>query len=510
MTTARYGDGSLYGTPDLTYGAASVSRALTWGIIVDWDEDGSFSGENEAPERLQGLSLRMGREFVLSSSGDGFLHPDEGQLQLEMLDTEGRYDPYNLDSPLNGYLYKNQKVKVIIQSESSGTQYNAFTGYIADIRPDYGTPQRATIYVDGAATKLKKNIKSTIYTNVQYDNQVSAALTAAGWTGGTDIDTTVSDQMAYHWFSDRQAITEIQDIVDAGFALFWVNEGGTATYRSRVNPDISTQGIDESDIDYGYRIRVPAPRDVLRNKAKVYAKTRTAVSNAEVWRMTDTPLIAAGTGDPIWASFTYNGVSVPATSVTSPVATTDYLANDAADGSGTNRTANFSFATTAFSTTAKLVPTNSGSGAYITLLKIRANIVVTDEHTYAEYEDATSITAYGEREIVINTNWLQDLNAANEYAQILVGRFKNPRAFPRFKFKRSLIDEQFTTPLLNLITINFNTFGVTGEFRAGYIERSWSIQEPNVVDSTYYLEPNTTTGAGDTWIFPITFPTIFP
>lgn len=510
MTTARYGDGSLYGTPGLTYGEATVNRALTWGVIVDWDEDGSFTGENEAEGRLQDISIRMGREFVLSSSGDGFLHPDEGTLQLDMLDTAGRYDPYNLSSPLAGYLYKNQKVKVVLRSESTGTIYNVFTGYIADIRPDYGIPQKATIYVDGAATRLKKNIKSTVYTDAQYDAQISEALTLAGWTGNTDIDTTVSDQMAFHWFSDKQAITEIQEITDAAFGLFWISENGTATYRSRVNPDTSTQGITEADIDYAYRIRVPAPREVLRNKAKVYAKTRTAVSNAEVWRMVGTPLIGSGAGDPIWASFTYNGQPVPATSLTSPVETTDYTANDNADGSGTNRTSNFTFSTTAFSTSAKLVPSNSGSSAYITLLKLRANIIVTDEYTYAEYEDTDSVTSYGEREIVINTDWLQDLNAANEYAQILVGRFKNPRAFPRFKFHRSDIDKQFTTPLMNLITINFSSFGVTGEFRAGYIERSWSIQEPNVIDSVYYLEPNTTTGSGDTWVFPMTFPTIFP
>lgn len=510
MSTARYGDGALYGTDGLTYGESTVNRSLSWGVLVDWDEDGVFTGENEANGRLQNLSLRMGREFVLSSSGDGFLHPDEGTLQLDMKDIDGRYDPYNLDSPLAGYLYKNQKVKVIIRSESSGTQYSVFTGYISDIRPDYGVVQKATIYVNGAATKLKKNIKSTVYTNAQYDTQISNALTLAGWTDSTDIDTTVSDQMAYHWFSDRQAITEIQEITDAAFAFFWIAEDGTATYRSRINPDVSTQTITEAEIDYNHRIKVPAPRDVLRNKAKVYARTRTAVTNAEVWRMTDAPLVSSGVGDPIWATFTYNGKSVPATSVTSPVTTTDYTANDSADGSGVNKTLNFTFSTTSFSTTAKLIPTNVGVSAYITLLKLRANIIVTDEYTYAEYEDSDSITAYGEREIVINTNWLQDLNAANEYAQILVGRFKNPRAFPRFKFKRSEIDKQFTTPLLNLITINFSSFGVTGEFRAGFIERSWSIQEPNVIDSVYYLEPNTTTGSGSTWVFPMTFPTIFP
>jgi len=511
MAFMRYGEGTLYGAAGVYYGEQTITtRTITWGVIVDWDDDGTFTGENEATGRLQGLRLRQGREFIFNSSSDGLQYPDAGTLELDMLDTNGRYDPYNTDSPLSGYLYKNQKIQVVIKSETSSTTYPVFTGRIADIRPDYGSPQRAIIYVDGEAVRLNTKIKSTVYTNVQYDAQISAALTLAGWTNSTDIDSTGSDQMAYHWFSNTRAISEIEKIAEAAFGLFWISEDGTAVYRGRINPDVSTQSITESDIDYSYRIQIPAPRDVLRNRARVYARPRTAVTNAEGWRMLDKPLIAAGTGDAIWADFTYNGESVPATSVTSPVATTDFTANDAQDGSGTNRTANFSFSTTAFSTTAKLIPTNSGVGAYLTLLKIRANIITTDKYTFAEYEDADSILAYGDREFTMNTDWLQDLNTANEYAQVFVSRFKNPRAFPRFKFKRSSIDKQFTTGLFEMITVNFNTFGVTGEFRTGYMERSWSINEPNVIDSIYYLEPNTTAGTGDTWVFPMTFPTVFP
>ena len=520
MTYIRYGfqGGARYGDAGVYYGEQVItSRAITWGIAVDWDEDGYYSSTNEAflygaesGGAIQEVKLRMGREFLFNSSGDGFIHPDKGSLELVFLDTVRRYDPYNSLSPLYGQLYKNQKIRVVVKSESSGTVYHVFTGRISDIRPDYGTPQKATIYAEGEAVILNEKINSTVYTNVRYDAQVLEALTLAGWTGLTDIDTTNSDQMSYHWFGNSSASNEIEKIADAAFGLFWVSENGTAKYRGRINPDISTQSITEDDVDYNHRIRIPAPRDVLRNKAKVYARARTAVTDAEVWRMTDKPLIAAGTGDAIWAEFTYNGETVPATAVTDPVVTTDYTANDSADGSGTNRTSNFTFSTTAFSTSAKLIPTNAGSAAYLTLLKLRANIITTDKYTFAEYEDATSIATYREREFVMQTDWLQDLNTANEYAQVFVSRFATPKAFPRFKFKRSSIDKQFTTGLFNMITINFPTFGVSGEFRAGYIDRSWSVNEPNVIDSIYYLEPNTTSGTGSTWIFPITFPTLFP
>lgn len=506
--TFRYGDGTKYGED--VYGVKTISdRPLTWGIIVDWDEDGSFTGENEATGRLLSLDSRMGREFVLNANGDGFQHPDVGELSIVLLNEDGRYDPYYPSSPLADYLYRNQQIKVVLKDESTGTRYYEFTGYINDIRPNYGAVKTATIYADGAAVKLKSNIKSgTIYTGNTYDEQIGLALDTAGWTGERDIDTAVSEILPYHWFSGIQALTEIYKLTDAAFGTFWVNEEGTARYRSRINADVSTQTITDDDTDYYYGIQAPAPRDVLKNKIQVYARARQQQTDVEIWRLVDKPQIT-GTGSPIWATFNYNGEEVPALSVTNPVATTDYTANDNADGSGTNRTANFSFALEKFATAAKITPSNSGSPAYLTLLKLRGNVITADKYTYKEVEDTASIALYGERELIIQTDWLQDGNAAQEHAEILVQKFSTPKVFPRFKFRRDAIGAQYLTPLFDLITVNFSQNNITGEYRIGYRERHWSINEPTVIDTIVYCEPNLTVAASSNWVFPMSFPTIF-
>lgn len=511
MSTMRYGDGTTYGAVGLTYGEQTIAnRRITFGLVIDWDNDGVLTGENEATNRLLNWSERRGREFVFNSSGDGFNHPSAGEISFDMLDIDGRYDPYNASGELYSYLYGNQKLQFFVKDEVTGDRFVAFTGYITDIRPNYGTPNKTTIYASDGRLKLEnKKIRSSVVTSQQYEDRISAALTEADWTDGTEIDTTSSDTLPYHWFSGKSAADEIDDLADATFGVFFIDMEGNAVYKSSLIADASTQSLTEADIDYQYRIKAPAPRDVIRNLVTVFARSRTAVSAVEIWRMAEKPQLLVGENNAVWAEFTYNGVEAAATSVTEPAATTDYTANDAQDGSGTVRTGNLSFVMTAFATSAKLVPTVSSGTPYLTLLKLRGNIITTDEYTFSEESDAASIASYGERSLTIKTNWLQSLNTAQEQAALLLGKFAQPKAFPRIKFKRSSISKQYTSDLFDLVTLNFSTFGVTGEFRVGYIERSWSISEPSAINTITYFEPNLTVSASSSWTFPMTFPTIF-
>ena len=187
-------------------------------------------------------------------------------------------------------------------------------------------------------------------------------------------------------------------------------------------------------------------------------------------------------------------------------------ANANADGSGVDTTFSFlpRYSDTVYATTAKIIySTSYGSANYIIAMPFSADIVYSVSDTYWKEEDADSISLYGRRNFELNTEWIQSVATAQEYAANIISKFSLPRAFPRFKFKRSSIDKQFTSPLFNLMTVNFSSKGITGEYRVGHIERSWNINEPNVIDSIYYLEPNLSVAAASTWVFPTTFPTVF-
>ena len=522
----RYGDGTLYGS-GATYGAyLSTTRTVTFGFRVDWDNDGVLDGTNEVAYldsggalkgRMLSWRVKLGREFVFNSSGDGFEHAIPGTLEVEMLNDDGRYDPYNLSGPLVDYLYKNQLVEFTALSETTGTNYPVFYGYITDIKPAYGAVDKVTIYVEGAMNKLNSSLYSEVSETVQYDNQISAALTAAEWAGSTNIDTTSSDTMDYHWFSGNPAIDEINDLADAAFGLFWVGEDGTANYISRIPGDSSTQTITEADIDYSYKIQTPAPREVLRNSITVYSNKPILMNTGSVWTLNEVPFTLSGIGVKyyFWAQLTYNGkpaAYMPSSGGGSGAG--QLIVNTAADGSGTVLT----------NVTDYLIglETNNSVELYLSIINLYGpDIYITQwefhpgeflaigDGTFKLLEDSASIAAYGKSELKFSSPWIQSQNAADEYGQIILDKFSIPRAFPRFKFKRSAIDAQFTSPLFNLITVNFSTKGITGEFRVGHIERAWNVNEPNVIDSIYYLEPNLSVAAASTWTFPTTFPTIF-
>lgn len=513
MSNRRFGTANKFGTTN-KFGAstaASIGRPFTFALEVDWDNDGVFDGYNEL-SRLLNFNETRGREFIIDSVGAGFQPVETGRIDFELKNTDRRYDPFYMAGDLYGLLSQNQKVRFRTLDESTGTLHDDFVGYIDDIKQqcDNGLDKVIITVFDGIKKLKDKNISSSaVSETVQYDDQIAAALTAAGWTDTTDVDTTASDSMTYHWFRGNSAFWEISQLVEAVFGLFFVASDGAATYKSYISVDDSVVTLTEADIDYYYGIKSPSPRATIRNKITIFARARKLQTAVELWRMTDIPQIGAGTTSPIWASYSIDGEEVPATAVTEPAATTDFTANDQADGLGTNRTANFSFARTGFATTSKLIPTNAGAAAYLTLLKLRGNAITADKYTFTQDSDAASISAYGERELVIKSDWLQDLNTAVDRASFLLGRFKEPRFFPRVQIKRGEIGTMYAFDLFDIVTLNFTTKDIAAEMRVGYIQRSWSMSESSVINTIIHLEPNLTVSAAGAWVFPITFPATF-
>ena len=80
---ARYNT-FLYGTNE-TYGASAVTEGgnVTWILLVDWDNSGSYDGTNEA-DKLKNCSIVRGRQNYLSEQGGGFEHMRPGKAVLTL------------------------------------------------------------------------------------------------------------------------------------------------------------------------------------------------------------------------------------------------------------------------------------------------------------------------------------------------------------------------------------------------------------------------------------------
>lgn len=495
---------------DETYEAASDNRVTTPVILVDWDEDGLYDGENEWWERANDFDCERGRQFVIRSRGDGFEPVMVGNFRVSLKNTDGRYDPFNGSSELAGLLSRNQTVYMFVQDEATGERYDIFTGYIDDIKANYSNElDSVTLRASDGKKKLEKAIvrSSSVQTSKQYDEALTDVLTAAAWGGGSNIDTTLSDTLPYWWMSGLSAWTELQDLSDATLGIIFIAADGRVTYKARVANDVGQIELTEDDIFYGYGIQILDPREIVYNRVRVYSRARNLLTDQTVWQATDKPQILAGeSSPPIWANFSYNNREVPATAVTTPVENTDYEANTAIDGTGTDVSADVSLAITKFVTSAKQIYTNGGAGnLYMTLMKIRADIIVTDEYTYSEEFDQDSIDEHQEHELVIQTNWMQDINSAVEHAQILIDRLADPHKYPRVLL-RAKPAKQFRE-LFELVNLNFATKNIISNQRIGYIRHSGG--SDGIFDTIIYFEPDLFVAASGTWVFTTTFPALF-
>lgn len=505
MTTTRYGLGETYGTIGLTYGISTFYHPrLTWSFEVDWDNDGFFDGQNEA-SMIYSIETYNGRQNFLRGTGDGFEPVEAGGVVIHLRNNDGRYDPYNVSSPLYGNILPGRRYRLNVYDEVNQVLQPVMVGRLDDIRPIYGETDNVRIIASNGVKQMEGKIRTIVYEAIRYDDALEVLL--ADWENGTDIDTTVSEAMTYWWASNNSLFDEINDVVNAALGMFCIAEDGKATYKSRVGSDVPIVSIDGSNINLEYGVQSPLLWEVVKNKIRVYARTRLTQTDVELWRMSDVLQIAAGATKTIWADFSLNEEQGVALVVTTPVATTDYTAFQNANGTGTNFTSNVSIIITKFSTSAKMEITNIGASAfYLTLLKIRGNALVADKYTFVEELDQPSIDEFGEFEFIVKTNWLQDLNTAQDEADILISRLSSARQFPRVKLNPNP-EIQFALRVFGLTSFNVTSKNISGEFRIGYYRHRSMDETLQTFETELYLEPNLLGNVSGTWVFPAVFGT---
>lgn len=124
---------------------------------------------------------------------------------------------------------------------------------------------------------------------------------------------------------------------------------------------------------------------------------------------------------------------VGGTDMQTPVATTDYTFNSAADGSGSNLTSDFSVTVNSFGASGvSLTVTNNGTVAgYATKLQVRGKGIYDYEQVQLLASDATSQSSYGLRRQQIDLWYQGDPVLGQERAQYALRLYKDAATRPR-------------------------------------------------------------------------------
>lgn len=237
----------------------------------------------------------------------------------------------------------------------------------------------------------------------------------------------------YHTVGARSMIADLMS-AEVGGRFFW--NGQKFEFQDRyfaVTSALDTPALafEASDIYKGdYRLG-----DDLQNDVTATFQPR-AVGTAASIIYTLERVVSIGGGQSRVITCQYRDpdnqtARIGALNVLDPVSGTDFVANSASDGSGTNVTSDIVAAIQVFAQNAKITLVNTGANtAHITTLQLRGTPLFTYERETVNAVDAQSINDNGRYPRSYQFKLIADEETAQGFANIQVARFKDQ--FARF------------------------------------------------------------------------------
>jgi hypothetical protein len=478
-----YGDGKLYGPSD-------ARQALAWDVSADWDEDGIFDA-NEA-ELLTGVTVNRGRTQLLQESGAGFESIPTGKAVVTLRNTDGRFDGWNVDSPLYPNVNEGKDLRLRVRDlNSSNAPYPLFRGTITNVVPvGYGDDAKVMIYAsDGLELLRNYGARVAMQQDITPDEAIAMVLDSVNWPSrwGRSLDVS-AETIPYWWASgDQKAMSECEDLAVSFLGYFFVDAQGRARYvkRSSVTAAVASYGQTylHKDIDN------PQPSVIRRNVTRLKVHPRTQAATSTIYQLVGTPpfvLSGGANSQKFFANYSYNNQPVPAENVTISV----FEANTQSDFLGTDETADCVASLTDFGDAGMVeVVNNSGVLVYIRL-ELEGDAVYEPNALDVTYPKELSGIVHP-RELLIDLKWQQDMNVATDLSNVLGPFYANLHPIPSVKLE-SYPALQFAPELFDIVTADIPKIGLNGvSFRVGGIEHQTGSQFENCqsVQTRLFLEP---------------------
>ena len=319
--------------------------------------------------------------------------------------------------------------------------------------------------------------------------QIAYMTTSAEWPSiyGTSSIDTGNGIIPYCWANEKSAFQTIKDIADTEAGLFCARADGSFMFRSR---EATTAAVTLDQAVMLKDILLTSPYKLNRNVAKVYIydKSKPETSVVKLWKLNDVPLVSTSAGLTVWGRFTYDGNDCAGYDMEAPADTTDFKMNQAADGTGTDKTSLWDVTTTYFGEVSKNVISNDSAvnPHYCTLLKNRGKPIVSDESTYRTFDHSGTAA---ERVLTIDNPFIQTSWQAEFYDSFTEQLVATTLRFPVFQLE-SQPAYQFGFDLFDKLEITIAEYDIDGDYLVGGIEEQWLSNNGQAVLTTVYTEPD--------------------
>jgi len=457
-----------------------------YSLYADWNGDGALDLSFNEADRLLRFTIDRGRDSVIGGSGSGFAALEPGVLNIELDNSDRRYDPWYTAGSLYGNLKPGRKIQLVAYyglPTGEGFVVNGsilFTGFITDIRVS-GFAETVTITAeDGAGWLRARKPDIALISSTGVDTAITAILADVDYPFDTNIETGV-EALPYYWTSGGSALDEICALANSDLGRFAVEADGTAHFFGRYNSDYAQKLFEEENI--GKDIYLPMPWEYARTSVEVKAyPVEVGSTDSTIFTLRDKPLVSASTSIELWADYNFEDVDVPADAVS----VGSYTANTAEDGTGSDITSDVTVTLTAYSRRAKLVIANANvADGYITTLVLKGTPIKTNDVVSVKVSTTDAYTLPSE--FVFDYGWLSDTNTAATFADMLLNFLSAGHAYPTLTAYNDWTND-FKFDLEQRARVKFDTYGIDETFFVHKISHK-SGASPLEVITTVQLYP---------------------
>lgn len=412
---ALYGTGYKYGTASRLYGVDSAQTALyLWGIQIDWDGDLVYNGENESGYTV-GLETRRGFSSLYNINGEGdadyYAPPDVGEAVITVDNSSGRFDLWELTGEPSTDIQPGRLAKITVRVNGETTDTPVFAGYVYDITNDDTNKTAQIILRDGIEVLQNKRAISSVSTTDRVNTAVDKMLDSIGWQWDSGVTSPLSITYFYPIETVYKELFELSKFV--GDNVFYIDANGDLQLETIGGYDSTSPELPAAyDGDIFIKpIKISQPWDNLFTQTEVFGHPYApGTTDTQIWTQGDGQTTIAGSSSiSFYVNYQFDGNNDKIFAVpNSPVSSSDFVVNTAADGSGADITSDISITVTNYGSKALLAIANANASmGYFTIFTLRGTpYTITTVSTLANGTDYLGI---GGRRFTINSKYTQGL-----------------------------------------------------------------------------------------------------
>lgn len=455
-----------------------------YAIQVDWDNNGNFTGpEDDISSDVLDFNWRMGRNFASQLTGKSVA----GKAGFKLKSLDGKYFSFQSGSPLFGNLLPSRPIRI---QQDGTTVWQGFLDRLIPSPKSHGIHVANLTAIGSLGLLSRRELNVPRQADILTGDAVATVLDEIGWPAGDRLLDAGQTTMKHWWTGGkRTALNALQEIEETEFGFIRETKDGKLGFEDRHHrlkaPHITSR-ITYKDAAASGVIRIGDPKqrdpgDQIFNIIKAVVKLYSLGSLVDLWTHPeantsgDAPAIAAGTSVVFWAQFPNAASATDEILVdawTTPVATTDFTANSASNGGGSDLTSDISIAVSKFDNAMKITLTNNGTvNAFITLLKARGVALVESDALRIENQIDTSAskTAFGEHTFPLPGKFIPTSSEAQDFTDFLAGVYENPIPILTLSFSATR-DSAHLTEALTLDVSNRITLSAVGNSDLGISE----------------------------------------